>query len=351
MMHCKARKQVILVFVVVLTAFAGSAQETSIKPGTRTVMDAHNCYPYFDWWFDRIDRALSSGTPLAIEQDLLWHTDKRTGESRSVLAHGSPSYGNEPTMESYSFERIRPVVERALRENNRHDWPLITLNLDFKSEEPEHLVAVRALLERYRGWLTSAPRTADVMAVQPLTVGPVLVLTGESDAQQKIFHDDIPVGGRLLVFGAVHTHLEDPSAPPEILEPDPATNYRRWWNNPWSVVERGGPSRTGEWTPAGNDRLRSLVQHAHDRGLWIRFYTLDGATSEELSCHGWFRSYNFGSLAAARLRWQAALAAEVDYIASDQYEQLAGYLQQWRQARHAGSHQPTPEAAGGAQRH
>ena len=31
-------------------------------PGSRTVMDAHNCYPYFEWWGDRIDRALSAGT-------------------------------------------------------------------------------------------------------------------------------------------------------------------------------------------------------------------------------------------------------------------------------------------------
>jgi hypothetical protein len=115
-------------------------------------------------------------------------------------------------------------------------------------------------------------------------------------------------------------------APPEILAPDPGNNYRRWWNNPWSVVEPGGQNGRREWTAAGDERLRALVQHAHSRGLWIRIYTLDGATSEELSCHGWFRSYNFGSLAAARQRWQAAHAAGVDYIASDQYEQLAACL-------------------------
>ena len=72
------------------------------------------------------------------------------------------------------------------------------------------------------------------------------------------------------------------------------------------------------------NRLRALVERAHNNGLWIRFYTLDGATEQELSCHGWFRSYNFGSLEAARIRWRAAIAAHVDYIASDQYELLAG---------------------------
>jgi hypothetical protein len=56
--------------------------------------------------------------------------------------------------------------------------------------------------------------------------------------------------------------------------------------------------------------------------LWIRFYTLDGATEKELSCNGWFHQYNFGSLDAAQVRWRAAIAAHVDYLVSDQYELL-----------------------------
>lgn len=322
---------VALLLILLARPFA-VAQETSIKPGTRSVMDAHNCYPYFDWWSDRIDRALASGTPLAIEQDLAWHTDKRTGKSWSVVAHDGTTSGSEPTMDIYFFERIRPLVERALKENNRRDWPLITLNLDFKSEEPEHLAAVWSLLERYRDWLTSAPRTTDAATLQSLTVRPVLVLTGESDAQERVFYEHVPLGSRLLVFGAVHGHMEDPSADPSILEPEPATNYRRWWNNPWRVVERGGQNGAGEWTSELGRRLRALVQHAHDQRLWIRFYTLDGATQEELSCHGWFRTYNFGSLDRARNRWAAAYAAGVDYIASDQYEQLAAYLSEMKRS-------------------
>ena len=96
------------------------------RPGARSLMDAHNCYPYFEWWPDRIDRALSSGTPLAIEQDLYWYTDAKTGDRRSVLTHGSPIIGNEPTMRDYFFERVRPIVEMALREGNRRSWPVIT---------------------------------------------------------------------------------------------------------------------------------------------------------------------------------------------------------------------------------
>ncbi len=64
------------------------------------------------------------------------------------------------------------------------------------------------------------------------------------------------------------------------------------------------------------------MQQAHARGLWIRFYTLDGATPKEQATNGWFRTYNFPSHTAAQIRWQAAIDAGVDYLASDEYEQL-----------------------------
>ena len=316
-------------FVAVLTlACIGAGQQTTTdasRPGSRVVMDAHNCYPYGEWWHDRIDRALSAGTPLAIEQDLFWFTDPRTGRSSSLLSHDPHANGNEPTMREYFFERVRPIVERALRDGQRSQWPLITLNLDLKSDEPEHLRAIWKLLSEYENWITTAPRRADRSIVQPLEVKPILVLTGLSDAQQAVFYDEVPVGGKLLVFGAVHTG-NDPMAAPEILEPEPAENYRRWWNNSWAVVEKGGAEHAGEWNEAKNIRLRELVRHAHAHHLWIRFYTLDGATSAQLSCNGWFRGYNFGSLAAAEIRWKAARDAGADYIASDQYEQLGALL-------------------------
>jgi hypothetical protein len=321
------------IFPVVMALFVGScspvcflvAQQPSAHqstPGSRTVMDAHNCYPYFEWWEDRIDRALSTGTPVAIEQDLAWHTDPKTGRSWSVVTHGGPTYGNEPTMEKYFFAKVQPIVEKALKEGNHGNWPIITLNLDFKDDKPEHLTAVLALLRKYQPWLTTAAKGADAEAQQPLDVKPILVLTGEADAQQTVFYDQLQTGDRVLLFGSIHTEDKDSAAAPELMDPTKATNYRRWWNNPWKVVEAGGQPNAGEWTPAKMTRLRALVDRAHENGLWIRFYTLDGATKPQLSCNGWFGGYNFGSLAAARIRWRAALAAHVDYIASDQYELL-----------------------------
>lgn len=328
--HMRHTFSLLLMLCCSLSLDSQMAPHSESLPGERSVMDAHNCYPYFEWWYDRIDRALSAGTPLAIEQDLAWYTDPKTGKSWSVVTHGMPLSGHEPTMEHYFFDRVRPIVEQALHDGNRGNWPLITLNLDFKDSNPQHIAAVWALLTKYQDWLTTAPKTADPAQLQPLTVRPILVLTGEADAQRAIFYDKVPVGGKLLVFGAVHNHDQDPMAAPAVLEPEPASNYRRWWNNPWGVVEKGGQQHAGDWTPADDQRLRALVQHAHAHHLWIRFYTLDGATQKEESCNGWFSSYNFGSLPAAELRWRAAQEAGVDYIASDQYELLGALLRKSR---------------------
>ena len=321
-------------FLIIAACFALSmhsaepsrAIPVSAHPGTRVLMDAHNCYPYFEWWSDRIDRALSAGTPLAIEQDLLWFKDPRTGQTRSVLSHGGPVTGLEPGMKEYFFERVRPIVEKALQEGNKDDWPLITLNLDLKTEEPEHLAAIWQLLSQYKDWLTTATRSNSIEQPQPLDVRPILVLTGESDAQKTVFYDQVPVGEKLLVFGAVKTNAKVPSAAPEVLAPNPADNYHRWWNNSWHVVEPAGQPNAGDWSPEKEKRLNDLVRHAHSHNLWIRFYTLDGATKPQLSAYGWFRSYNFGSKEAALKRWEACRKAGVDYIASDQYEDLAAFL-------------------------
>ena len=102
-----------------------------------------------------------------------------------------------------------------------------------------------------------------------------------------------------------------------------ATNYRRWSNNPWSVIEPEGQNRAAEWTADDEARLRARVRDAHDAGLWIRFYTLNGHSTEHGERMGWTAGYNFMSLDAARTRWRAAIAAGVDFVATDQYEEYA----------------------------
>jgi hypothetical protein len=320
------RRSLLIFFVGILGAapYGAVRRADALKPGTRVLLDAHNCYPYDGRWPERIERALGTGVPLAIEQDLAWFVDPQTGVGRSVVAHGAPFTGHEPSMRDYFFERIRPIVERALKENRRDAWPIITLNLDFKSDEPEHHAAVWALLGEYESWLSTAPRTASATEVPAITAGPVLVLTGEQDEQERDFYERVPVGGKLRVFGAVHR-----TGPAASLK---RTNYRRWSNNPWSVIEPEGQPKAGAWTPADASRLTAAVRDAHEAGLWIRFYTLDGFTPGDESS-GWSASYNFGSLEAARERWTAAIRSGVDYVAVDQYEDFARTLHSAPQGR------------------
>jgi hypothetical protein len=300
----------------VLCGVDASAQD-ALAPGTRVLLHAHNAYPERGRWADRLDRALATGLPLVVEQDLAWYRDPATGRGRSVISHEPTASGDEPSLERYFFDRVRPLVEQAVRENRRETWPVLILHLDFKTNEAEHHAAVWETLGHYESWLTTAVRTASVDDIAPLQVGPMLVLTEHPDEQERMFHDRVPVGGRLRLFGSVHT-LPGPT-------PAPRTNYRRWWNHSWAVVEEGGQERAGEWTRADEARLREIVDAGHRAGLWVRFYTLNGHAPQDTS-NGWTRSYNFGSLDAARTRWGAAIRAGVDFVAVDQYEEFARTL-------------------------
>src|SRR5579885_3011478 len=93
----------VLASACTLLSVAQQPSTSSAHPGARSIMDAHNCYPYDEWWHDRIDRALAAGTPVAIEQDLGWFTDPKSGRSWSVVTHGNSMSGHEPTMEHYFF--------------------------------------------------------------------------------------------------------------------------------------------------------------------------------------------------------------------------------------------------------
>ena len=317
----------------------------SYLPGGRVLLDAHNCYPDAGRWPDRIERALGTGVPVAIEQDLAWLPPSRGRPGRPVVSHEKTLSGNEPGLREHFFERVRPIMERALRDGDRRDWPLVTLNLDFKTDEREHHEAVQALLTEYESWLTTAERGADVRVVTDLRVGPLLVLTGESAAQERVFHDAVPSAvpsGSSARLRSGPRSAAPSSHPgrrgtrsgrrsgalcPSMTLP-PATNYRRWWNNAWALVEEGGQRQAREWSDADAERLRALTRKAHAAGLWIRFYTLNG--HDDADTHGWSRGYNFGSADAVRARWRAAIDTGVDFVATDQYEAFGALVRQAR---------------------
>lgn len=301
----------------------------------RPVLDAHNCYPYEGKWADRIERALRTGFPVGIEQDMAWYVDPATGKGRAVVTHTAKTTGSEPLLRDYFFERVRPIVEKALAENDRARWPLIVVHFDFKDNQAPLLRAVWDVLGDYSGWITTAVKTADPQVLSPFEPKPLLVLTEDPDAQEEIFFRQVPVGAKLRLFGSAHTkaipsrpkerhdHLLATLPPEELLSERP-TNYRRWWNNSWFAVEEGGQHQAGDWTRADDRRLRALVDHAHKLGYWIRFYTLDGFAADE--DRGWGDGYNFGSREAVMARWKAVLAAGVNLIATNQYEDLAAVM-------------------------
>jgi hypothetical protein len=297
----------------------------------KPILDAHNCYPYEGQWADRIDRALSTGTPVSIEQDIAWY------EGRVVVSHTAKTKGSEPMLADYFFERVRPIVEKALKENKPETWPLIILHFDFKDTQAPLLHAVWNVLGQYQDWITTAPKTTDPGKLTPLMRRPLLVITEDSDEQEQVFFNELKPGDRLRVFGSAHTiqirekdaaarnHALATLPPSELLKEKP-TNYRRWWNNSWYEVEEGGQPKAGEWTAASEARLHALVDYAHHQGFWVRFYTLDGFEPGHGS--GWGEAYNFRSRAAVEKRWLAALNAGVNFIAIDQYEDFAEFMRQ-----------------------
>jgi hypothetical protein len=103
------RRYALLLLLVAIGTGMAAQEPPAYLPGRRVLLDAHNAYPEQGLWHDRIDRALATGVPLAIEQDLAWLCQP-PAPCRSVLRHEPPFTGNEPTLGEYFFTRIRPIV-------------------------------------------------------------------------------------------------------------------------------------------------------------------------------------------------------------------------------------------------
>jgi hypothetical protein len=329
----------IAILICVTLAIVRGQEEAPGAPailGGHSLVHAHNAYPESGKWRDRISRALATDQiPVVIEQDIAF-APRNEAHSQSVVSHEPSVSGSEPSLEEYFFDRVRPIMERALAANQKDRWPVLVLHLDFKTNEREHHRAVWDLLRRHQAWLTTARADADPMTISPLRPGPLMVLTENGPSQEKDFSEWAAAGGAFLLFGSIPGPAVKPSddpaerartlrrAAPHELIPTMATSYRRWVNFSWTVVEGSGPADAGDWTSDEEQRLESIVNYAHQQRLLVRFYTLNGHTAG--GGKGWSAGYNFGSLDAVRLRWRAAISAKVDLIATDQYEDLAAQL-------------------------
>ena len=103
-MFAKLSIAILLVSVPLCAQFDGML-------GNKPILDAHNCYPYEGKWPDRIDRAISTGFPVSIEQDIAWY------QGKVVVSHTPITNGSEPLLTDYFFARVRPIIEKALKEN------------------------------------------------------------------------------------------------------------------------------------------------------------------------------------------------------------------------------------------
>jgi hypothetical protein len=263
-------------------------------PGERTLLDAHNCYPYEGKFADRLPRALALPMPIAIEQDLVW-----SGNANRV-SHEREHANDAPTLEDHFFAPLRARMEAALKSADRSQWPLVTLNLDFKTAEPQQIENLHALLTKYRPWLSIARKGA----AGAIEAGPMLVLLGDQDANEEVFYSRLRSGGEILAFGA---------APGCAVH----TEYRRWCNFAFRQL-----LKVPNW--------QTYVQAAHSKGFWVRVYTINGASEEESAINGWSKGYRAGSREAAERLWQDFSAAKVDFIATDEYEAFAAWRKRLR---------------------
>ena len=67
--------------------------------------------------------------------------------------------------------------------------------------------------------------------------------------------------------------------------------------------------------------MKHFVDYGHSLGYLVSFYSINGFSDGQNQ--GWTAEFNFGSREAATVRWNAAIHAHADFIATDQYEDAA----------------------------
>lgn len=254
--------------------------------------NAHNCYPEKGQYWDRLERARRAGL-RAVEIDLTWSPERR----RTVISHDKTPSGGEPTLEEYFWKPVEAELRRLPR--GRPGWLLL---IDFKVDHPGVVEEVYRGLERRQRLLT---RFGEKVDYGPLTV----LLTGDN-AAIAAFEKRNRGHGSYLAMGnrePAGREYEDNVA---AYFPAEATPFYRVFNFEWAHIEPSpGARRTEPLSEAALARLGKLAELAHQKGYWLRTWTLNAST--------------FGGREGLRERWQAAREAGVEMIATDEYE-LAG---------------------------
>jgi hypothetical protein len=254
--------------------------------------NAHNCYPEKGQHWERLERARQAGL-RAIEIDVTWSEERR----RTVISHEKQPIGGEPTMEEYFWRAVEPELRKLAR--GRPEWLLL---IDFKTDDAGVVEQVYRELERRRALLS---RFGERIEYGPLTV----LLTGDR-AAIAAFERRSRGHGPYLAMGDQEPPGREYRDNVADYVPDQATAFYRVFNFDWKHVEPDPDARKqGPMPPEARARLQALAELAHQKGYWLRAWTLNAST--------------FGGREGLLERWQAAREAGVEMLATDQYE-LAG---------------------------
>ncbi len=328
-----------ILFASLSVAALSLTAASNLRPGARVLVLAHNAYPDHGKFGDRLDRVINLGQPVVIEQDVSWI------DGKSLMIHGAKNAASDdPTLESYFFPKVKPVMEKALREGNKGNWPLVTMYLDIKNDPIEHLENISNTLAKYDAWITTAVKPADDSVQTPLDIKPMMILVEDkqNDIKEEFFYKRLAVGAKIRVFGSPvkagpKAGVKLPKAEavalmatltPEALFPEKANSYRRWMGLDWAIIEKGGQQNAGEWSSDEEARLKSFIDYGHKMGYFVSVYCLNGYTAEQNQ--GWDKDYNFGNRETVMPRWKAAVKAKTDFISTDQYEDVSKAIESTR---------------------
>jgi hypothetical protein len=271
-------------------------------------VSAHNCYPANGASNERVVEALALGIDN-IEIDLGWDEVN----TRLIVGHDeTPRPGLVyPDLEAY----LVPALEAHWRKPRTDGAPTV-LTIDWKTDHPAAVRQFQAFLDAHPDWFSTAPKAPE----SPLTVRRLTVCFTGSDRAKERYDASIPPGGTYRAFrdkvfggGDFRKDVAD-------YAPSPATAYHRFLTFHWANVEAGGPSLAGPWTEEDASRLTALMAHLHRQGFRARFYCLNGHLGPTPG------PYRFRDDDAARTRWQAAAKAGVDWVATDEYADIARVL-------------------------